>query len=197
MLSAKSEVSMKVDMIRSTSSVPTIEMHADQQRDRGGDDAAEDEEQQQGQHREGDQLGLGQVLAGLVVGLVEARREAALGDVERARVGQRLDPFGGDAAGVLDVVGREVAGDRQRSPVAGDQLGAGARVAQRVDDAADVFDLRHPAASRSTSRRTAGRAGRAAAAGGADDEDDRRVGVVAERVAQQSRRPLALGAGCR
>ena len=100
---------------------------ADQQRDRGGDDAAEDEEEQQGQQREGDQLRLGQVLAGLVVGLVEAVREAALGDVERAGVGQRLDPFGGDPAGVLDVVGREVAGDRQRLPVFGDQLGAGPR----------------------------------------------------------------------
>ena len=101
---------------------------ADQQRDPGGDHAAEDEEQEEGEHREGDQLGLGQVLAGLVVGLVEALGEAALGDVERACVGERLDPFGGDAAGVLDVVGREVAGDRQRFAVPAISVGAGAGV---------------------------------------------------------------------
>src|SRR5262249_10367536 len=36
-----------------------------------------------------------------------------------------------------------------------------------------------------------------AAAGGADDEHDRRVGVVAEAIAQRPRRHLALGAGVR
>ena len=133
MLSANSEVSVSPDMIRSTKRVPTIEMPPIKQRDRSGDDAAEDEEQQQGEDREGDQLGLGQVRAGLVVGLVEALGEAALGDVERAGVGQHLDPFGGDPAGVLDVIGREVAGDRQRLAVLGDQLGAGAGLAQWVE----------------------------------------------------------------
>ncbi len=89
---------------------------ADQQRDRGGDDAAEDEEQQQRQHREGDQLGLGQVGAGLVVDLVEAlarSRPSATSSGLAAASG--FDLFGGDPAGVLDVVGREVAGDRQRA----------------------------------------------------------------------------------
>ena len=61
MLSAKTEVSTNSDIIRSTRRVPTIEIAADQQRDRGGDDAAEDEQQQEREDREGDQLGLGQV----------------------------------------------------------------------------------------------------------------------------------------
>ena len=166
--------------------MPTIENAADQQGDRGGDDAAEDEEEEQGQQREGDQLGRGQVLAGLVVGLVEALREAALGDVERAGVGQRLDPFGGEAAGVLDVVGREVASDRQRLAVFGDQLGAGAGVAQRVDDPTDVLDLCHAVAEPVdlAPNRGVGEV-EPAALGRADDEDDRRVGVVAESVAEQ------------
>ena len=43
-------------------------------------DAAEDEQQQDREDRERDQLGLGQVLARLVVDLVEARGEAADAD---------------------------------------------------------------------------------------------------------------------
>ena len=77
MLSAKTEVSTKLDITRSTSSVPTIEIAPIS----SGIDAAttprKTKQQQQRQDREGDQLGLGQVLAGLVVGLVEAGGEAA------------------------------------------------------------------------------------------------------------------------
>ncbi len=79
------------------------------------------------------------------------------------------------------------------SPSRAISVGAGAAVAQRVDDPTDVLDLRHAAAEAAdlAAHRGVGQI-ELAAAGGADDEDDRRVGVVAERVAEQPRRLLAL-----
>jgi hypothetical protein len=166
--------------------------HPEQQRDRGGDDPPEHEQQEERQDRKGDQLCRGQVLAGLVVGLVEAGRVAGQGGVEPARRQHRADVFGGVATGVLDVGGGEVGGDRERLGVAGDQRGGGG-FAQRVDDPSDVFDLGDPAAEPvDLSAEGGGGEVEAAAVGGADEDDQARVGVVAELAAQQRSRPLAL-----
>ncbi len=125
MLSAKTEVSTKPDMIRSTKSVPTIEMPPISSGIEAATTPRKTKSSSSASTGKAISSALVRSFAGLVVGLVEALREAALGDVERARVDQRLDPFGRDPAGVLDVAGREVAGDRQRLAVLGDQLGAG------------------------------------------------------------------------
>ena len=146
MLSAKSEVSVTPAITRRTKSVPTVETTPISSGIAAATTPRKTNSSSSARIGKAISSALVRSVARLVVGLVEARREAAHLDVERARGDQRFDPFGGDPALVLDVGGREVAGHGKRFAVAGDQLGAGARVAQRVDDAADVLDLRHPGA---------------------------------------------------
>ena len=185
MLSAKTEVSTNIDIKRRTKRVPTIEIPPRSSGIAGRDDPAEDEQQQQGEQREGDQLGLGQVGFGLVVHLVEARGEAAHRDVEPARVDQRRDLFGGDAARVLDVGRARCPEIDQRLTVAGDQR-ARRRGGSRsgLTTRPTYSTLRHPAAE-PVDLAAHGGAARSSGPppGRADDEHDRRVGVVAERVA--------------
>ena len=152
---------------------------------RGRDHAAEDEQQQEGEDREGDQLGLGQVLLVWSLTSLKLGAKPPIETSRPLRLDDRLRVLGDDAALVLDVLVVEVDGDDERAPSRAISCGAGAAVAQRVDDPADVLDVRPTSRlSRSTSRRTAGLVGlERAAAGIADDQDDARVGVVAERLA--------------
>ena len=175
MLSAKTEVSTKVDMIRSTSSVPTIETPPIS----SGIAAATTPRKT----TSSSSASIGKAISSALVRsvLVWSLTSLKLGakppieTSSRAAVDRGSYVFGGDPAGVLEVGGGEVAEDDQRAPVGGDQLGAGAAVAQGVDDAADVFDpgdLAAEAVDFAAHERAAGV--EPAAAGGADDEDDRR-----------------------
>ena len=90
----------------------------------------------------------------------------------------------------------EVDGEDERAPVAGDQLGAGAAVAQRVDDVADVLDPGDLAAEPVDLAPHGGaREVEAPAARSADEQHDPGVRVVAERVAEQAVGLLALRGG--
>ena len=144
MLSAKSEVSTKPDITRSTKQRAD---DRDRRRSAAGSPAATTPRKTKSSSRAriGKAISSALVRSLRVWSLVSLKPWAKPPSATSSglAVGQLLDPFGGDPAGVLDVVGREVGGDRQRLAVAGDQVGAGSPVAQRVDDAADVLDLGH------------------------------------------------------
>ena len=107
--------------MRSAKSVPEDRDDADHQRDRRGDHAAKDDEEHDRQKRERDQLGLGEVLAGLVVHLVEAGGESAHPDLEALGRELLLRVLGRGPAVVFDVLGREMARDHYRALVVGNQ----------------------------------------------------------------------------
>ena len=156
MLSAKTEVSTNSDMIRSTKSVPTIETPPIS----SGIEAATTPRKtsRRSSARIGKAISSALVRSVLVWSLTSLKlgRVAAHRDVEPARGDQRLDVFGDDPALVFEVAVGEVDEEDQRAAVGGDQLGAGAAVVQRVDDAADVVDPAICAAEPATSRRRAG-----------------------------------------
>ena len=189
---------MKLDMIRSTSSVPTIEMPPIS----SGIAAATTPRKTNSSSR----ARIGKAISSALVRSVRVWSLVSLkpGAKPPIATSSGLEATSGSTpsaampAVVLDVGGREVAGDRQRFAVAGDQLGAGAGVAQRVDDVADVLDLRHAAAEPVdlAAHRRAAQVERAAA-GGADDQDDRRVRVVAEGVVGAGRSPARSPRRCR
>ena len=157
------------------------------------DRAAEDEQQQDREDRERDQLRAREVLAGLVVDLVEAHAEAAEADVERARADPAQRLLGRLAAVALDVLRRQGGRDDERAAVGFDQHARRLAVGERVDDVADVARVRQ----RATDAVDLPDDGKApdvqlAPPGSAHEHDDPRARVVAELRAQGLRRPLAL-----
>ncbi len=137
MLSEKSEVSTSSDISRSRAKVPTMDSTPITQWYGGRDRAAEHEQQQQGQDREGDQLGVGQVLASLVVDLVEARRVAGVVDPEQVGGHPLAHRLVGQAALVLEVGGGELGGQGEGAAVGRQEGGARDRVVEGVDHVPD------------------------------------------------------------
>ena len=186
MLRANSEVSTNAAITRSAKQRAEDRQHPDDQRDGGRDHAAEDQQQQHRQDRERDQLGVGQVLAGLVVDLVEARREPAVADVEQVGRHPLAHRLVGEPALVLDVGGRQLRGQHQRPR-------RPRRPGRRLVTLPTYAAPRSSSASRSTSacdRRVVGV--ERAAVGRPDQHDQAGLGGVPERVGEHLAGPLAL-----
>ena len=153
-------------------------------------------QQQQGQRGEGDQLGLGEVLARLVVDVLEPGRVAGHRHVEQRGVHALACLVRGDAALLLDVDHREAGRQDQRAAVGRDEALALTRLRQGVDhpsDVAGLLELPRQARDLGADRRALGV--QPAAVLGPHEHDDARVGVAAERLAHHLGGALALGGG--
>ena len=162
---------------------PEDRQHPDHQRYGGRHHAAEDDQQQHRQDRERDQLRVGQVLAGLVVDLVEARREPAVADVEQIGSHPLPHRLVGEPAFVLDVRGRQLRRQHQRPAVLGGSGGHVADVRRTAQLLGEPVDLRLHLGIVGVQRGIVGRS---------DEHDETGLGGEPEVLGQRLAGPLAL-----